>query len=113
MGRIAVHGFVTLDGVIEGRAHREFASAWTGRSVEDDRGAPFMHESPKYVVSGTLESAGRDNSTILGPYDQDAIRSLRISSSAVAHLTYRPTCSAATVSSTPASSQEIHPAASS
>jgi dihydrofolate reductase len=108
MGRIAVHEFVTLDGVIEDpswtfdfpfdpkmgeaiaavmgasdaillgrRTYEEFAPAWSGRSTEEDPGAPFMNESPKYVVSGTLESAKWNNSTILGPYDPDAIRSLK------------------------------------
>jgi dihydrofolate reductase len=108
MGRIAVHEFVTLDGVIEApawtfdypfdpkmgeaiaavmgaseaillgrRTYEEFAPAWSGRSAEDDPGAPFMNESPKYVVSGTLESADWNNSTILGPYSADPIRSLK------------------------------------
>jgi dihydrofolate reductase len=108
MGRIAVHEFVTLDGVMEDpawtfdypfdpkmgeaiaavmgscdaillgrRTYEEFAPAWSGRSAEDDPGAPFMNESPKYVVSETLESADWNNSTILGPYSADAIRSLK------------------------------------
>jgi dihydrofolate reductase len=108
MGRIAVHEFVTLDGVIEDpswtfdfpfdpkmgdaiaavmgaseaillgrRTYEEFAPAWSGRSAEEDPGAPFMNESPKYVVSATLESAEWNNSTILGAYDADAIRSLK------------------------------------
>src|SRR6059058_2101476 len=36
-----------------------------------------MNESPKYVVSGTLESADWNNSTILGPYEAEKIRSLK------------------------------------
>ena len=55
----------------------EFAPAWSGRTAEQDPGAPFMNESPKYVVSGTLQSADWNNSTILGPYSPDAIRSLK------------------------------------
>jgi dihydrofolate reductase len=108
MGTIAVHEFMTLDGVIEDpswtfdypfdrklaetidalmasseaillgrRTYEEFAPAWSGRSVEDDAGAPFMNEAPKYVVSATLESADWNNSTIIGPYDPGAIRSLK------------------------------------
>jgi dihydrofolate reductase len=108
MGRIAVHEFVTLDGVIEDpswtfdypfdpkmgeaiaavmgaseaillgrRTYEEFAPAWSDRSSEDDPGAPFMNESPKYVVSATLESAEWNNSKILGPYDAAVIRSLK------------------------------------
>jgi dihydrofolate reductase len=108
MGRIAVHEFVTLDGVFgepgwtmdypfdpkmgeaigaimgasEGlllgrRTFELFAPAWSSRTAEDDPGAPFMNESPKYVVSGTLESADWSNSTILGPYRADTIRDLK------------------------------------
>lgn len=55
----------------------EFAPAWSGRTAEQDPGAPFMNESPKYVVSGTLQSADWNNSTILGSYSADAIRALK------------------------------------
>jgi dihydrofolate reductase len=108
VGEIAVHEFISLDGVIEAptwtfdypfdpkmgeaigavmssseglllgrRTYEEFAPAWSGRTAEEDPGAPFMNESPKYVVSGTLQNAEWNNSTILGPYDPDAIRSLK------------------------------------
>jgi dihydrofolate reductase len=108
MGRIAVHEFMTLDGVIEApswtfdypfdpkmgeaiaavmgsskaillgrRTFEEFAPAWSTRTAEDDPGAPFMNESPKYVVSSSLESADWSHSTILGAYSADAIRSLK------------------------------------
>jgi dihydrofolate reductase len=108
MGKIAVHEFITADGVIETprwtldypfepnpsdaigritessnaillgrRTYEEFAPAWSRRTAEDDPGAPFFNESPKYVVSSTLESADWNNSTILGPYDPQAIRSLK------------------------------------
>jgi dihydrofolate reductase len=55
----------------------EFAPAWSGRTAEEDPGAPFMNETPKYVVSATLESAEWNNSTILGGYSADAVRSLK------------------------------------
>jgi dihydrofolate reductase len=108
MGKIAVHEFITLDGVIEAprwtfgyafdpkmgeaiggimgsseglllgrRTYEEFAPAWSTRSADEDPGAPFMNESPKYVVSGTLENAEWNNSTILGPYSADTIRELK------------------------------------
>ena len=108
MGKIAVHEFITLDGVIEEpswtmgypfdpkmgeaigaimgsskalllerRTFELFAPAWSGRTAEDDPGAPFMNESPKYVVSATLQTAEWNNSTILGPYQVDAIRDLK------------------------------------
>ncbi len=55
----------------------EFAPAWSGRTAEQDPGAPFMNETPKYVVSGTLQKADWNNSTILGAYSADAIRALK------------------------------------
>ena len=94
MGEIAVHEFITLDGVIEEptwtmdypfdprmgeaiaaimaaskglllgrRTFEMFAPAWSSRSAEDDPGAPFMNESPKYVVSSTLQDLTWNNST--------------------------------------------------
>jgi dihydrofolate reductase len=108
MGKIAVHEFITLDGVIEDpswtmdypfdpkmgeaigaimgaskalllgrRTFEMFAPAWSGRTAADDPGAPFMNESPKYVVSATLRDAEWNNTTILGPYGADAIRELK------------------------------------
>ena len=108
VGKIAVHEFITLDGVIEEptwtmdypfdpkmgeaiggimgsskalllgrRTFEMFAPAWSGRTAAEDPGAPFMNESPKYVVSATLQSADWSNSTILGPYQADAIRDLK------------------------------------
>jgi dihydrofolate reductase len=108
MGRIAVHEFISLDGVIEtptwtfeypldprmgeaigamigpstaillGRTtFEQFAPAWSTRTAEDDPGAPFFNESPKYVVSSTLKDPDWNNSTVLGPYSAQAIRSLK------------------------------------
>ena len=108
MGRILVHEFISLDGVVEdprwtfdygfdpgmgeelagimstctaillGRTTYEmFAPAWSTRTAEDDPGAPFFNESPKYVVSSTLERADWNNSTILGGYDAERIRALK------------------------------------
>jgi dihydrofolate reductase len=54
-----------------------FAPAWSTRTGEEDPGAPFMNKSPKYVVSGSLETADWNNSTILGPYSVDKIRDLK------------------------------------
>jgi dihydrofolate reductase len=105
---IAVHEFITLDGVIEeprwtmdypfdpkmgeaiggimgasramllGRTTYEmFAPAWSARTAGDDPGAPFMNETPKYVVSSTMQTADWSNSQILGPYSVDGIRALK------------------------------------
>jgi dihydrofolate reductase len=66
------------EAILLGRATYEmFYPAWSTRTVEEDPGAPFFNESPKYVVSGTLESAPWNNSTILGAYDADRIRKLK------------------------------------
>jgi dihydrofolate reductase len=59
------------------RTFEMFAATWPDRSAEDDPGVPFMNESQKYVVSGTLESSDWSNSTILGPYDAEKIRGLK------------------------------------
>jgi len=108
MGRILVHEFMTLDGVIDAprwtfdypfdpkmgeaigelmgssaalllgrRTYEEFAPAWSKRTAEEDPGAPFMNDSPKYVVSATLQSADWSNSNILGAYSAEAIHSLK------------------------------------
>jgi dihydrofolate reductase len=59
------------------RTYEMFAPAWSSRTAEEDPGAPFMNESPKYVVSATLQSADWNNSTIFGPYDKKAIGALK------------------------------------
>ena len=108
MGKIAVHEFITLDGVIEDpqwtmgypfdpkmgqaigaimgasqglllgrRTYEMFAPAWSTRTAEEDPGAPFMNNTTKYVVTGTLSSADWSNSEIIGPYDAQTIRALK------------------------------------
>ena len=108
MGKIAVHEFISLDGVIEDprwtadypfdprmgqaiagimgasgalllgrRTYEMFAPAWSGRTADEDPGAPFMNDSTKYVVTGTLSSADWSNSEILGPYSAENIRALK------------------------------------
>jgi dihydrofolate reductase len=65
-------------GILLGRATYEmFEPAWSTRTVEDDPGAPFFNDTTKYVVSATLTTATWRNSKIIGPYDPDAIRSLK------------------------------------
>src|SRR5947208_9885195 len=54
-----------------------FEPAWSTRTAADDPGAPFFNESPKYVVSATLQNADWSNSTVLGPYEAGAIRALK------------------------------------
>ncbi len=59
------------------RTYEMFAPAWSTRTVEDDPGAPFFNDTPKYVVSSTLPSADWKNSSVLGPYSAGAIRDLK------------------------------------
>jgi dihydrofolate reductase len=65
-------------GILLGRTTYEmFEPAWSTRTVEDDPGAPFFNDTTKYVVSGTLTTTTWRNSTIVGPYDAEAIRRLK------------------------------------
>jgi len=65
-------------GILLGRTTYEmFEPAWSTRTMEDDPGAPFFNDMAKYVVSATLTTATWKNSKIVGPYDPDAIRSLK------------------------------------
>lgn len=108
MGHIAVHEFMTLDGIVEEpiwtmeypftpemgnaiggvmgacealllgrRTYEMFEPAWSQRTAAEDPGAPFMNDSPKHVVSSTLEDPSWSNSSVLGPYDAHAIRALK------------------------------------
>jgi dihydrofolate reductase len=64
--------------ILLGRTTYEmFEPAWSQRTAEDDPGAPFFNDTPKYVVSSTLTEPTWRNSTILGPYDPEAIRQLK------------------------------------
>src|SRR5919198_2818792 len=65
-------------GILLGRTTYEmFEPAWSTRTVEDDPGAPFFNDTMKYGVSGTLTTPTWRNSTIIGPYDADAIGRLK------------------------------------
>src|SRR3954465_11004597 len=67
------------DAILLGRRTWEmFWPAWSTRTVEQDPGAPFFNDTPKYVVSSTRNSADEwQNSTVLGGYDAEAIRQLK------------------------------------
>ena len=65
-------------GILLGRTTYEmFEPAWSTRTVEDDPGAPFFNDTTKYVVSRTLTEPTWRNSKIIGPYDPQAISSLK------------------------------------
>ncbi len=64
--------------ILLGRTTYEmFAPAWSVRTAEDDPGAPFFNDTAKHVVSGTLNEATWRNSSLLGPYDPEAIQRLK------------------------------------
>ena len=54
------------DAMLLGRiTYEEFAPAWSSREMADDPGADFMNNTPKFVISKTLESADWTNSTVV------------------------------------------------
>jgi dihydrofolate reductase len=64
-------------GILLGRTTYEmFEPGWSNRTVEDDPGAPFFNDTTKYVVSSTLQDPTWRNTTVVGPYDADAIRNV-------------------------------------
>jgi dihydrofolate reductase len=55
-----------------------FAPAWSTRTVNEDPGAAFFNDTPKYVVSSTRTNADEwQNSTVLGAYDPSTMRELK------------------------------------
>jgi dihydrofolate reductase len=65
-------------GILLGRRTWEmFAPAWSARTADQDPGAPFMNDTPKYVVASTPTSVEWRNSTIVGPYRAETIRGLK------------------------------------
>jgi len=75
----AIGGFTAkAKGILLGRVTYEmFEPAWSTRTVEDDPGAPFFNDTTKYVVSSTLTDPTWRNTTVVGPYDADALRKLK------------------------------------
>jgi len=59
------------------RTFEMFAPAWSARTAAEDPGAPFMNDSPKYVIASGPPSVEWSNSTVVGPYDAATIRSLK------------------------------------
>jgi dihydrofolate reductase len=59
------------------KTYEMFAPAWSGRTADEDPGAPFFNESPKYVVGSTIDNVEWNNSNLLGDYDVDKIRALK------------------------------------
>jgi len=78
MGEAIAAAMSSCKGILLGRTTYEmFAPTWSQRTADDDPGAPFFNDNPKYIVSATLTDASWRNSTLIGPYDPDAIRRLK------------------------------------
>lgn len=64
-------------GILLGRTTYEmFGPAWSSRTAEDDPGAPFFNDTPKYVVSSTLTEPSWGPATVLA-YDPVRIAALK------------------------------------
>ena len=56
MGEVVGAAMAAADGMLLGRVtYKEFASYWPGVSAKDQPFADYMNNTPKYVVSRTLE----------------------------------------------------------
>lgn len=56
----------------------ESGPAWSSRDMADDPGAPFFNDSPKYVVSASLDDVSSwQNSTLIGGYDPATIAEVK------------------------------------
>lgn len=71
--------------------YQMFAPAWSTRTVEDDPGAGFFNDTPKFVVSSTLTAADDwQNST---PHTRLTLSAHEAFENGVLHLTYTPAAS--------------------
>src|SRR5215210_9515473 len=66
MGEAIRAAMAATDAMLLGRVtYQEFASYWPGVSSEDQPFADHMNNTPKYVVSTTLDRAEWNNSTLI------------------------------------------------
>ena len=64
------------------RTWEMFAPAWSTRTAEQDPGAPFFNDSPKFVVSGSRSDVDEwQNSSVLGAYAPAAIARVKAEAS--------------------------------
>jgi dihydrofolate reductase len=78
MGEAIAGVMAGCGGILLGRTtYQMFEPAWSPRTADEDPGAPFMNDTMKYVVSSTLEEPTWRNSTVVGPYDPEAIARLK------------------------------------
>lgn len=66
LGQAAQAGMEAADAMLLGRrTYEEFAAYWPHKTAEDDPFADYLNNTPKYVVSNTLESLEWRNSTLV------------------------------------------------
>ena len=66
------------DAILLGRTTYEmFAPAWRDRTAEDDPGAPFFNDTEKFVVGAHEPSEVWANTTRLGAYDTEQLRTFK------------------------------------
>ena len=56
------------------KTYEMFAPVWSQRTAEDDPGAPFFNDTPKHVVSSTLQEAAWQNTELVA---YDAVPALK------------------------------------
>jgi dihydrofolate reductase len=78
MGATIGAGTAGAEAILLGRRTYEmFFPAWSTRTADEDPGAPFFNDTPKYVVSSTLTDPEWNNTSVLGDYDPANIRELK------------------------------------
>jgi dihydrofolate reductase len=66
MGEVILKAMSASDALLLGRrTYQEFAAFWPNQPADEDPMATFINESPKYVVSTSLEEVDWKNSTLL------------------------------------------------
>ncbi len=66
MMEVVGSGMAASDAILLGRVtYQEFAAYWPAVSAEDEPMAAYMNNTPKYVVSTTLDKAEWNNSTLI------------------------------------------------
>lgn len=78
MGEVITSAAESADTLLLGRhTYETFAASWPQRTAADDPMAPWMNESPKYVVSTTLEAADWNNTTVVSDDVAQQIEALK------------------------------------
>jgi dihydrofolate reductase len=78
MGEAVGAAISSSDAMLLGRlTYQEFATYWPGVSSEDEPFATHMNNTPKYVVSKTLDKAEWNNSTLISGNVAEEITKLK------------------------------------